>query len=323
MMEPTPVLETVPVDTPSIREQTFWPAGIFSLGSAEKRGVEFFNCGLVQRPDGLWLITRRSRWVSGLRFGMNDLVAFLLIGRQPTKGFRINMENRWPDEQFEDPRALYHAGKTYVSCCDFVWTNRGWTGAHQIISEVSDDWRSVRRYDPPWAKNGGNTGSNRGHEKNWVWFFHEGLPHMVYSIHPHCVVRFTEGFDPINCWFTPNEIPWEHGEARGGTPPVLVDNEYWTFFHSSTQWTPRRKQYHMGAYAFEARHPFRITRMTCFPLLSGSAHDRNSDNKPLVVFPNGAVLRDGRWFVVFGVNDLNCGWVEIPRQDLIERMFPM
>lgn len=307
-------------ETPSILSQTDWRVGIFSFGNAERKGTDFFNCGLVQRPDGLWLIARRSRWVSGLQFGMNDLVAFLLNEKTPVRGMKLGMEQRWPDEQFEDPRAIHYRGKTFVSCCDFVWTHRGWSGAHQIICEMSGDWQCLKRYDPDWAKNGNNLGKNRGHEKNWLWFIHDDLPHLIYSASPHCVVRFTEDFDPINCWFCPNELGWEFGQVRGGTPPVLVDNEYWTFFHSSTKWRPPRNQYHMGAYAFESKPPFRITRITSFPLLSGSVEDRNSDAKPIVVFPNGSLFRDGTWMVTFGVNDLNCGWCEIPHTDLIERM---
>jgi len=54
------------------------------------------------------------------------------------------------------------------------------------------------------------------------------------------------------------------------------------------------------------------------PLLSGSRKDRWSTKKPLVVFPGGAVMRDGKWFVVGGCNDLDCFWVEIPHASLLD-----
>jgi len=321
IIEPTASVE----QTPGIIEQAAfnnWRAGFFDFGIAKKNGTDYFNCGLVNRPDGLWLVTRRSRYVPGIRFGMNDVVSFLLNGKTPLRGVRVQFERRFPDEQWEDPRAIYHNGKTYISCCNFIWTNRGWTGAHQIISEISDGWQSVKRYDPDWANNGINIGLNAGHEKNWLWFFHDGLPHLVYGSSPHCVVRSSETFDPINCWFTPNELEWDYGQVRGGTPPIRVAEKYWTFFHSSLP-LDGRKQYHMGAYAFEAKPPFRITRITSFPLLSGSKLDRSSTSKPWVVFPNGALLREGKWTVTMGVNDLDCAWVEIPHTDLERLTFPL
>jgi predicted GH43/DUF377 family glycosyl hydrolase len=73
----------------------------------------------------------------------------------------------------------------------------------------------------------------------------------------------------------------------------------------------------MGVYAFEARPPFRITRFAADPLLIGSEHDPVVGWSSLVVFPGGALYRDGKWLIVFGVNDCTSGWVEIPHNDLL------
>lgn len=305
---------------PSITQQTSWPVEYFNFGKWNEEGVNYFNPGLVQRPDGLWLIARRSKQNPKYKIGFNDLVAFKLDNHIPAMGVKVKMRAMFPElEHFEDPRALYHNGQTYISCCNFVMRNQQWTGAHQIVQVVDRLWNSGQRYDPIYGMNGPELGRNKGSEKNWTWFFHDGNPHLIYYTIPHQVVMFSREFQLIKAYETTPQVHWEFGQPRGGTPPVLVGNEYWSFFHSSTTWKFPKRQYHMGAYAFEARPPFKITRMTLLPLLSGSRHDPYSEAKPLVVFPCGAVLENDKWFVTMGVNDLESAWIEIPHEDIVKR----
>ena len=78
----------------------------------------------------------------------------------------------------------------------------------------------------------------------------------------------------------------------------------------------------MGAYAFEADPPFRITRSTTMPLMYGSKHNRRILEFPLVIFPGGSTFDEEaqEHFVVFGVNDFQSGWVKIPHKDLLALM---
>lgn len=309
--------------TPSILEQTPWDAGFFNFGKAEHRQTDYFNCGLVQRPDGLWLITRRSVWTDGLKFGMNDEVAFKLGGEDgltPQIGYKLKYAVRERREQFEDARAVYHDGKTWVSCCTFIWyLNKKWTGAHQTLCTFNDKWEQITRYDHDYGKNGKGLGLNTGMEKNWLYFFHEGKLNMVYSANPHTVVEF-DGPRFVTQRRTEATLPWSHGEIRGGTPPILVNGEYFTFFHSSLPWTSRYRRYFAGAYAFDAKPPFAITRITSKPLLTGSQNDPWVDRKPLVVFPVGFIMQGQNCLVTLGVNDLKSAWISIPFKDLTKRM---
>lgn len=311
-------------ETPSILDQTDWEAGIFSFGKGEHPQCDYFNCGLVERPDGLWLMARRSVWKTRLIFGMNDIVAFKLGGERglvPQIGYRVKFVNTNANEQYEDPRAIHYAGKTYLGCCNFVWyRTKKWTGAHQIFVVCDDKWDVKQRYDPVYGKNKSGLGLNTGHEKNWLWFFHDDKLNLIYGAHPHTVVEFDNRLQMVVERRTQNTLPWNFGEIRGGTPPMRVGGEYFTFFHSSLPWTQRYRRYYMGAYAFEAKPPFAITRITQQPLLTGSQNDYWVDTKPLVVFPCGAVLRSQNWLVTMGVNDLKCGWIEIPHRDLTQKM---
>lgn len=306
-----------------LASQTPWPCGFYNFGKQKVSDVDFFNCSIVERPDGVWLITRRSKAHPQMKIGFNDIACFLLEKNIPVRVHKANIKSMFPTlEHFEDPRAFYHNGLTYISCCNFVMKNRGWTGAHQMIAAMDQSWHTVKRWDPVYGSNGSELGRNEGNEKNWVWFHHDGNPHLIYLMRPHRVVRMSSDFVAEETFETDDELPWEYGEPRGGTPPILIGNEYWSFFHSSTAWrdTAPIRQYHMGAYCFESQPPFRITKMTPEPILSGSPYDRYSPDKPLVVFPNGALCKDGNFLVTMGVNDLDSAWIYIPMSGLKERM---
>ena len=321
MTNTLPQLDTIP----SILEQSPFDVGIFSFGKAEASNIDYFNPSIVARPDGDWLIVRRSTWKPQATFGMNDLMAFKLDGKTPTFGVKIRIPKTATDEQFEDPRAFYHNGKTYIGACNFVWYGTRWTGAHQILVSCDDEWKVTDRTDPDYGKNGNALGKNQGHEKNWLWFVHEGQLHMIYMAAPkHHVVSFDRSMGVDRMMLTEwNYGLWKHGQVQGntpkiggGTPPVRVGSEMFTFFHSSTLMENGKRRYHMGAMAFEAEPPFRITRITPEPILSGSKNDIWDAKKVPCVFPGGAIHRDGKWLIVGGLNDRKCFYLEMSHDDL-------
>lgn len=310
-------------DIPSITEQTSWACGIFDFRMARVDGTDYFNPGLVEIDGVLWLLARRARNLPGVGpFGMNDLVSFELEGLLPKRGTVLKLQKYRSDQQFEDPRIVLNNGKLYVSYTTFVvFGANKFSYAHQSLSVLDRNWKVTKTYEPEYGHNKKHWLSNKGFEKNWLWFFWRNDPMLLYLTKPHTVVSIKFGVpaDQQRVFVTHEVNPlWVHGEPRGGTPPVLVDGEYWTFFHSSVPWTKTKRRYNMGAYAFEANPPFRITKMTSLPLLSGSRRDPWGEGKPLVVFPCGALMRDGEWLVTLGVNDLACAWIKIPHADLIE-----
>lgn len=311
-----------PDNPPGIVSQTPWPVRFIN---ELPKDADYFNCGLVDRPDGRWLVTRQARGAEGNPFGVNNVVVFpMRDGKVCGDGQLVQQVRVSQDEHFEDPRCFYFNGKTYLSMCNFVW-GKVWTGAHQILCEVDDNWVVRKRYDVVFGKNGNHVGTNTGMEKNWLWFFHDAVPHMIYKTQPHIVAAFSPSFNPTARYETfSNGINWPWGEMRGGTPPVLIGDRYWTFFHSSTSWAETgSRRYHMGAYTFEAKPPFRKLSYSIRPIFSGSQYDTWAHPKPLVVFPLGSILKDGRWAVTMGVNDLNCAIAEIPHSELEKMMTPI
>lgn len=308
---------------PSILKQTPWECGFFDFSKSSlplHHGTDYFNCSLSARPDGDYLIVRRAQWVPEWNYGSNDVVAFKLLDKQPVGGWQIQIPFQSQREQFEDPRTFYMNGETWLSCCNFVWALQ--TNPHQVLVRVDDNWKGLQRFDVTHGKNGGNVFTNTGWEKNWLWFWHDGRPHFIYMTYPHTVVEV----DPVSflagrSWVTSKIGHWPYGQPRGGSPPVRIGDEYWSFFHSAVDahsWGCRR--YFMGAYVFDAKPPFEVKRITQNPILTGSSMDRWSHPKPMVVFPCGAVLREEKWLVTLGVNDLDCAWIEIPHADLEKRL---
>lgn len=296
---------------------------MFLFGTLAHSQSRYFNPTIIHRPDGDWLIARHS--IPGPkghpleRIGMNNLEAFRVNdGMKLSHHTKVQFPRRNRDEHFEDPRAFWFAGRLCISCTNFqVVRSLPFCGTHQIFAVVGDDWKVVMRTDPIYGRNGASLYVQRGHEKNWGWFEYHSDLQMVYTIIPHQVAVFDRTLKATDTYATNVlEVPWKHGTLRGGTPPTLVGDEYWSFFHSSVPWSGKKRRYHMGAYAFSAKPPFHITRMTSTPLLSGSQRDPWAPGLPLVVFPGGALLRDGKWLVVFGVNDFACGWIEIPHAEL-------
>ncbi len=71
-------------------------------------------------------------------------------------------------------------------------------------------------------------------QKNWVGFDWHGQLLIDYYPHPHEVLwpNMATG-ECYSLYKTSTKIEWPWGELRGGTPPLLVDGEYLTFFHSA------------------------------------------------------------------------------------------
>lgn len=299
-------------------------AGYFNFGKAEAKGTDYFNCAILNRPDGDFLVTRRALWDKRDSFGYNDIMAFSLNGLKPHMGFKVQIGQQFPNEHFEDPRAIYHDGRTFISACNFVRDKKGMVYPHQMVAEVDNNWNLIKRYDPVYGFNGNDVGKNSKHEKNFLWWRHDNAWHLIYIAAPHTVARFDDNFKVVEhtCDYWDYKI-WNYGEIRGGTPPILHNGEYYTFFHSSTPFNKTKNQYHLGCYSFEAKPPFKITQITLNPLLSGSKFDGGLPDKPPCIFACGASIKHDAWLITFGVNDIKCGYAYISHDKLIDQMIEL
>lgn len=302
---------------PSITQQTDWPTGFFFFPKTPEPS-SCFNPSIVERDGKTLLFVRRFKYTGRPPAGTSEIVRYE-IGKNnhPILPIAPVRPTQHPLEQWEDPRAMVVNGEIYLSLV--VWVHYQRFLAHQIMTRYTED-RLFLMGHPQYRGNGPSLSTNLRQEKNWVWFNQGGVWYAVYSGKPHIVAEFDEKWVAHSEYVSDWESPWKYGEIRGGTPPVLVGDEYVTFFHSSMPGPFRKRRYYMGAYAFQSTPPFNVTRVTKEPLLVGSEYDQRIYESPCVVFPGGALLRHKSWFVVLGVNDEHCGWIDIPTKDLDKRL---
>jgi len=317
-----PLMKHLPKQIPPISGQVLWETGIIEFPASPD--YVYFNPAITQAPDGrILLFTRRCKDKrkndTDYFKEKNDLVVAELDESMKVKTITPLMFRKHDvAEQFEDPRVVRFGEAWGVSCCAFV---QGRSFAHQAMMLLNERMECVNRFDPIYGKNMAQAMVNDGHEKNWLWFSHDRRPHLIYSASPHRVVEMDGMLQPVKEHVS--EVfsrHWEYGEVRGGTNPIRVGDVYWTFFHSSVKWNVHSRRYFMGAYAFEAKAPFQIVRFTNVPLLTGTSAEHWHPGLPEVVFPCGAYF-DGnskKFVVSYGVNDIKCGYLKIPLEDLEE-----
>lgn len=164
-------------------------------------------------------------------------------------------------------------------------------------------------------------------EKNWVPFEYKNTLMFSYSLKPHRVLQVEDPKTGVlkefsNC---PKSLPWkEWGSPRGGTPAVLLnENEYIGFFHSyfdhnGMLW------YVMGAYVFEAKPPFCLTKISQYPVMFEGAYDTPlSEAAPKdrrVLFPMGLIVEQNKIIISAGENDTSSKIIVLDRQKFLESL---
>lgn len=170
-------------------------------------------------------------------------------------------------------------------------------------------------------------------EKNWVPFIYEDKLLLAYSIVPHRILRPILGTKTcLPAFSSVGLIQWAWGVLRGGTQAFLVDGEYLSFFHSSTNMASVHSEgkviphYFMGAYTFSASPPFEITRISKEPIVGKNFYDGPAYKtwKPLrVVFPGGFVFDDHFIWVVYGRQDHELWVAKLDKKGLLNSLIPV
>lgn len=305
-----------------------WQGGLYSIPGHYDPRVVFFNPAVRLEASGRprHLFARESNWNEHWSFAANRITRFDINGSTLSNPTRIEYDRIHPEESWEDPRIIEVDGKTFMGVAAWIPGQRS-IHVNQRIALLDEKDNVKEHWAPTYGKNGRNPHWSSGNEKNWAWFEHAGRLCFVYQHHPHVVVE-TDGPRVITHHSTEHSGKWNRGEIRGGTNPVRIGDEYLAFYHSSMPWKTipkygERRRYFMGAYTFEAKAPFKVTRITREPLLTGSEFDPVIPGSPAVVFPCGLVIEpSGSLYCTYGVNDCALGWVRMEVGDVMRRMVP-
>jgi hypothetical protein len=284
-------------------------------------GSEFIFAYRIVGPDGLRRIAlcrldARMRVVLDSQIALTDHVKF------PRDQDLAGPAATW----FADPR-LYRFGSRV-----FIYWNSGWHEPrnYQFLQEL--DPASFRPIGQP--RELVLRGPRQALEKNWT-FFGTGPFFAVYSIAPHRVLTFSvEGTGDIE--FTdaatrswPSEAYTNaHGPLRGGAPPQLLDDHFWSFCHT-VNGGEGNYRYAPAVYRFAAAPPFAPTDAPATPIVFGAGHDLSRRFPKLnpavgeVIYPCGAAYREGRWLVSHGVNDERCAIAVVPHAEVVAAVRPI
>jgi predicted GH43/DUF377 family glycosyl hydrolase len=167
-------------------------------------------------------------------------------------------------------------------------------------------------------------------EKNWTPFSHGGEIHFLYTINPQKILTLPNPqknlLHPSTNSFE-SELDWSNkwGVLRGGTPARLVDGEYLAFFHSSLEDYRGIVWYFMGAYTFAPVSPFKITRISPYPILFKGVYDTPhqvfANPKVRSIYPAGFTceLREGKELIHIscGENDSGMKIVSVDKNALL------
>lgn len=174
-------------------------------------------------------------------------------------------------------------------------------------------------------------------EKNWTPFEYpeqSGNLYYIYTTSPYQIIKVGNVNNKLESKILPIiehriDDVWQKdawGEIRGGSPARLVDGVYITFFHSWKRHTGCW-YYVMGAYAFEAKPPFKVLAITPHPIIFDEMYSAPHRIKKLhALYPAGfAIERKGKktlLHVSCGENDTSIRIVTIDKKALFRAMVP-
>lgn len=293
------------------------------------------NPSLVDTDQGLlltfrWLPNLETPWISyiGVVF-LNELL-------QPISKpqlLNVRLGNKTIPSQSEDARIFYYQDNLYLiyndnhslvnpsfmQRRDMYIAQISYVNNQFVVSAPLKIHHQKKYISTKW-------------QKNWVPFVWDNALLLSYSIIPHEVL-YSDGIsgECIPFTTTPFANPnwhWEWGHLRGGTPAILVDDEYLAFFHSSivigspaTNGVPMH-HYFMGAYTFSAEPPFEITAISLTPIIADGFYTQSSYSKR-VIFPGGFVVRDRYLYLAYGKDDQEIWIATINRKKLNKSLVPV
>jgi predicted GH43/DUF377 family glycosyl hydrolase len=288
-----------------------------------------FNPSIIQFGDGFLLTFRYVPdpfdfpWLSyiGIVLLNND---FDLISEPEL----LNTRNSYSktDSQSEDARIFTHRGRIFVTYNDNIDNYHADSNEKReiFIAELLYDIDHFYLSKP--LKLLHEAYSFRLQEKNWMPFEWDKKLLFIYTIDPHAVL-FTNFYNGACYTYheTSSMIDWAFGPLRGGTPPLLVDGEYLSFFHSpkmvssNSSWDLPLWHYFMGAYTFSAEPPFHLKKISPMPIVSDDFYTQSNAEKR-VIFPGGCVILDSKIYVAYGKDDCEIWIATLDKKALMDSL---
>jgi predicted GH43/DUF377 family glycosyl hydrolase len=283
------------------QEGDIWPQVFFNGSILHVNGRIVFCCRADQKP---WFETIRLV-VCELDFNfqpIKDTIKFLDVGSDRGM-FHV-----------EDPRLFLCNDRINIVYGD------GYKLYHALLRDdlSVESWNNITNFGIQGIK------EHDIREKNWAPFEYNNQLAVIYSDSPRVIYFPYTGKIVISG----QDVEWEYGQIRGGTPAIEWNGQLVTFFHSALNddkksWFEGRT-YFMGAYIFEKKPPFKVTAITKIPLMKGEVLPSNPIAYVVkAVFPAGVAKTHDSFYVSVGMNDSCTGVLRISKSLLDKILEPI
>lgn len=290
--------------------------GLLGVSGYESKGKKikpevFFN-GSICRWKGRNVFAFRADqepWWDNIRVGTVELDGNYdpIIG---TEQFLDLYADGGNEHHVEDPRLIAMGDRLFISYTD---------GRKMYHSELDDSLAVKENFGEITKFSVNSAGDKR--DKNFVPFVYDGKIYYSYSDSPRIVI---DASNPNSIHLPRQDVTWDFGQIRGGTPAIPFDGSLISFFHSSvivnTNVTVRgQRVYYFGAYLFSPTPPFSIRKVTQIPLMKANPFMINGRKRPtnsFVVFPCGVIEETDHFVVSYGWNDFSTRIIRIQKTTL-------
>jgi predicted GH43/DUF377 family glycosyl hydrolase len=109
---------------------------------------------------------------------------------------------------------------------------------------------------------------------------------------------------------------WETRKVGAGPPPIRTPKGWLVIYHGVSA----ERVYRVGGLLLDLDNPRRVIARTREPILEPEAEFERLGVVPDVVFPNGAVVREGELFVYYGGADRVCCVASVPMDEFLEEL---
>lgn len=132
--------------------------------------------------------------------------------------------------------------------------------------------------------------------------------------------------DDLDHWDPPTllarpEFEWEDGRIGGSVPPILTDAGWLVLYHGVQMADPAHRQvvYRLGGLLLDRDDPTKVLARSRRPLMEPTEYyEQYGLYIPHVIFPTGAVVRDGLLWLYYGVCDTAIALAQAPLADVLD-----
>ncbi len=256
-----------------------------------------YNMSMMKVGNNIWKTYRHHP-----EKGWRTVLSLVREGME----FPIKPPSKYDKHSIEDGRLFWFKGKPHISVTvarsKLPGTN--FDPCIQAFGELTPEGSIINWIEPRVGKNDWS-----GTEKNWVFFESGGKLHVTYSHSPAHVVYELDDKGSKKQEYRSAVPVCSFGEPRGGTQHVQYNGQWLKFFHTNqvNLKSDARQNYHMGAMVMEKHPPFRITKISRQPILSGNELYSPAPRwKPKCRLCYGVLENTGAWEISMGANDCSC-----------------